>query len=91
MEMDMKKGKRNNMTKAEFKKELKEKGTGLSSNYWKMISAMPGLTESFMERHAKDLDWPTLFLSQEMSDEFIKKHKRQIFFDPDDDKHCIAA
>ena len=41
---------------------------------WVAISSKQKLSESFIERHAKDVDWKLIYLFQDLSDEFRIKH-----------------
>ena len=41
---------------------------------WVAISSKQKLSESFIERHAKDVDWKLIYQFQDLSDEFRIKH-----------------
>jgi hypothetical protein len=51
-------------------------GTKLYDNKldWVAISSKQKLSESFIERHAKDVDWRSIYQFQDLSDEIRIKH-----------------
>ena len=45
---------------------------------WTCISSNQKLSESFIDRHSKEVDWYFISIYQKLSEEFIEKHSKKV-------------